>query len=357
MLFLNTIVRDKKLLTFACKLLLLVLLFISLSLVIEKYIEIQEAKQSSAKMQKLGTFAELTKLDSFLKDGTDVIVFGDSVSHYTNATYTDVRTIGEMLQSIAPSEMKVELISYGAYHTRIYEAFSQYICAQQVKPETVVIPINLRQFSPAWDSRPEYQFEKQISILKAKTRKNTVATFINRFNNLFGNAAASNLAKEEVAFNDLPIFYWDTQIATVKDIEKKSVPIIQEETDLIIKQGLISQYLYHLKPENQNISALTNISKNYAGCGIKLIVYITPLDYEAGTKYIGEDFKKIVDLNIDTLLTSSNLKGVSVLNLVYDLPHERFSIVLIPNEHVDALGKMYIAEKIAQSIKETAQKK
>ena len=57
---------------------------------------------------------------------------------------------------------------YDAYHIGIYLEYAQYIVAQENLPQVVIIPINLRSFSPEWDMRPEYQFEKEARFLRSK---------------------------------------------------------------------------------------------------------------------------------------------------------------------------------------------
>ena len=98
----------------------------------------------------------------------DVFLFGSSVEKYTNRNDKDKRSISEMIDSLS-DKYHVESISGNAYHMDMFLALSKYIIKNLSHPKLIIVPINMRTFSPEWDKRPEYQFEKEKKILNGFT--------------------------------------------------------------------------------------------------------------------------------------------------------------------------------------------
>ncbi len=104
--------------------------------------------------------AEIVQFDRYLAQGVDVLYLGDST---LLLPFGEVTT-GEILQELLPDQ-RVGQIAHPAYGLDLFYDYAAYVDRHGGWSPTLVLPINLRSFSPAWDMRPAYQFEKESKIL------------------------------------------------------------------------------------------------------------------------------------------------------------------------------------------------
>lgn len=288
-------------------------------------------------------FRKKNELDAYLaKDSISIIYFGDSVIKYIAKNDTDERSIGKILSDLIDRDIGV--ISDGAYHLGVYEAFSEYLCSRKNTIETVIIPINLRSFSVQWE-RPSYEFKKEIDILLSlsKGKRTVVNDLMIKIRDLFDAKQADN---ETEKWENLVVFYDYTAIGTVKDYILKKDPEDFED----IRSQYIFRYLYNLDKNHRKINSLKSLIANYEKCGISVILYITPVNYKLGEKYVGENFSKIVSKNISIIIESVNESNNNVLieNLAFDLEPSYFDHLNAPNEHLNERGRKYVAERLGE---------
>lgn len=276
----------------------------------------------------------LKELNNYLKQNYDIFLFGSSVINHSNIKDIDTRSISQMLQSMQRNH-KIANISRGAYELNIFSHFFEYITKCNSKPELYIFEINLRSFSPEWDRRPEYQFEKEIAILKSPNLE-FIYHMLSDYNYNF-----ETITQNE--FNQTPVYKWQTQIGLVKDFTFEESPV----TDLGTKKKLIFFYLYKLDETNSKIDSLKRlitISKNNK---TKLLFYLTPIDWEAGQEYLPNDFEEITSKNI--LLIKSILLNnkMPFLDLSYSLGSSFFSYDKYPNEHLNENGRFFVANELS----------
>lgn len=289
-------------------------------------------------------FPQFNELSESLGNNTEIIYFGDSTMRWTGLNDTDKRPIGDMLRDIL-GNVSVSVISNNAYHLGIYEEFSKYICSSEIRPKLVIFPINLRSFSPEWDTRPQYQFNDQIEQIKSNN--NPFLNLWKRFSRVFGGEKEGD---DEIAWKNQIVYFNTTPAGKVIDYNFQMTekdPDIEEK----IKKKFIYHYLYNLDFSHRKIASLNNTIKNYKNCGIKLLIYITPIDYQAGLKYIGPAFTGITKHNIEIVLATGNQNGQEIKNLAVDLGSEFFTYALNPSEHLDQSGRRHISEVLAKEIK------
>src|SRR3989344_3518997 len=108
-------------------------------------------------------------LDTYLRDGYDIIYFGDSVIDTHTSKDSDPSSIVDMLRK-REAGLTIADFSRGADNLDLFELYVAYIARSPVKPSAVIVPINLRSFSPGWDLDPTGQFEKIKFYLTAQPR-------------------------------------------------------------------------------------------------------------------------------------------------------------------------------------------
>ena len=102
-------------------------------------------------MQKeIRNFSQRNQLNRAIRDQREIIFFGDSTMGALGRNDRDKRPIGKMLEDRLKE--KVSMIAGSAYSMEIYHAFCTYLKAHAERlPRWIIIPINLRSFSPVWD--------------------------------------------------------------------------------------------------------------------------------------------------------------------------------------------------------------
>ena len=90
-----------------------------------------------------------------MSDKVDIVYLGDSTLSFPLGEVTT----GEILQEMLPAH-DIGEISHPAYNLDVYLHYIRHIIRSSHRPHVVILPINMRSFSPEWDMRPGYQFEQ-----------------------------------------------------------------------------------------------------------------------------------------------------------------------------------------------------
>ncbi len=279
------------------------------------------------------TFPNLQLLNTYLERPLDVLYLGDSTIEYRHKGDTDRRSIVRMLRDMVPG-LRVKRLTHAAYQLDVYAAYCRYIvsCERRHKPRFVIIPINMRSFSPHWDMKPEYQFEREKIILMGGLRHvfyRPLRIFKYKFD---------KTTRER--YLDTPVFKGDLRVGMVKGMAGR-------------RNQLILRYMYSLIREHRKVVSLIDIVRCLFAHGIGVILYVTPLDYETGEKYLPGEFRVRVRENIrfiEGILRESNHE---LLDFSMDLPGSHFAWKphAAPNEHMNQRGRMYVAQQLARRIK------
>ena len=276
-------------------------------------------------------------LDKYLNDRTQIIYFGDSVIKYAGPDDKDKSTIVEMLSKINPTST-IGDISHGGYYLKIDEEIFKYILKSPNKPEAIILPINLHSFSPGVKG-PGYQFEKEIFYLK-------MPRLVTYFYKPLAIFKAINI--NTVAYSDyakLPVYYGKEKIGVAGDFDN---PAIYDPTTENIRKLYVFTFMQNLDKNHEQIKLLDNMIDLANKTGIKLYVYLTPINFEEGAKYVGPDFIKQTTANAKVVCSILKEKNLPCLNLAFSLNSGYFASPIYPNEHVNERGRKFIAEQITK---------
>jgi len=273
------------------------------------------------------------ELDDFLARGNDIYYFGDSVLYYSYAYEPDHSTIPEFLMEALPGS-NIGSFYNAAFQMDIYHAMCHYLISQGFRPKLIIIPINLRSFSPEWDQRPAYQFlEEKLFLLSPNDFIRNWAFILYRFNFFDNQILTSN------EFDNTPIFFGKEKVGTIKTVRR----------DITLAFG--SQYMYSLSPRHRRIKSMVGIAEMMQLNDTPVLFYITPINYEFGEKLIGASFDEQVKSNIALINGLLEEEGLTVLDLAYSLKDNYFKYSDCPDEHLLAEGRQYIAQQLSARIK------
>lgn len=268
-----------------------------------------------------------------------VVFFGDSVIQTVSKTDKDKRSMAEFLEEYSGKD--VVTIAHAAYHLGVFEAVSNYICKNDKLPELAIIPINLHSFSPVWDMRPGYQFEYEINIFNNYQPVIKVKYLYDRIIKLLEGGQESSTFE----WVEEPVYYNGQQMGIIRDYEN-----ISTSTESLTSRFILD-YLYNLDGDHRKIMSLKNLIKNYQNCDVPIFVYLTPINYESGEKYVGENFNKIVKNNLNVFKEIEQIYNIKIHDLTFKLNKTYFDEPNAPDEHLNEKGRKYVASYISKEIK------
>jgi hypothetical protein len=287
-------------------------------------------------------FEVFTRLKTFLKKKKDIIYFGDSTLYTVGRGDKDKRDLGRMAADMLPQYSMGE-ISHAAYHIELYLEYCRYIVKQKYHPSIIIIPINMRSFSPDWDMRPQYQFEREKIILKGGLLKHLVLVFykpLRVFKYDF-----YTLTREE--FLNTPVFNGTRRVGVISDFNHKGY---LKHSESNMKNKILLFYMYSLTRQHRKVKSLGETVRILSRNNIRALFYITPIDYETGEKYFPGQFTQRLKENVQLIRSVLETEGVDVLDLSTTLPAEVFTWGLYPNEYLKTKGRMYTAKRIRDLI-------
>ena len=294
---------------------------------------------------------EVVRFDRYLAQGVDVLYLGNS----TLILPVGEVTTGEILQELLP-ERQVGQVAHPAYGLDLFYDYAAYMHQHGEAPQSLVVPINLRSFSPAWDKRPAYQFEKERKVLAMGL---PWARLFLRPLEVFGFFRPSITRQ---AFLDTPVYDGDEVVGEVRDFEAlapdesqqgetenayREVDLADEETAQAV---LTYHYMFDLEPDHRKLDSMINLAELAAERDVRVIFYITPVNVEQGERFLGREFSEHFADNVRVVrsrLDAASLDNVTLLDLAFDLPAYDF----IDNEHLTETGKEYVAEQVAQAVR------
>lgn len=280
----------------------------------------------------------------------DIIYFGDSVITSVSSSDKNKKTLPEMLAGMIKNK-KVEAVENAAYHSEVFYAVCRYMVSRGMLAETVVVPINLRSFSPEWDIKPGYQFAEDIAFFKYDS-----LLFRSFYKPLAVFKVFDLTPVSEDEYNQTPVYNGDALAGKVMDFDDKKR--YERYSDENMKNKLIFFYLYKLSEKHRKVKALVSLSNLLKGTSANVVFYLTPVDYETGDKFMGVQFSRRIHDNADVIMTLLKETGAGVIDLSRSLPSSAFDLTdrHYCNEHLNEKGRKFVAEQIALQIKQQAVK-
>ncbi len=286
-------------------------------------------------------YPERLLLDKYSREKRQIIYFGDSVIKYISPNDKDKSSIVEMLSKINPA-YTIGDISHGGYYLKIEEELFKYILKSPNKPEAVILPINLHLLSTAIKG-PGFQFEKEIFYL----RMPRIVTYFYKPLAIF-KAININTVKYS-DYSQTPVYYGKEKIGVAGDFDNSAINSLTTEN---IRKLYIFTFMQSLDKNNEQFKSLNNIIDLANKANIKLYVYLTPINFEGGKKYVGPDFIKQTTANAKVVCQILKEKNLPCLNLAFSLNSDYFVSTKYPNErvneHINEKGRKFIAEQITK---------
>lgn len=287
---------------------------------------------------------EIKLLDFFMKLKSDIVYFGDSTINWAPTSDVNQESMPGLLQRLLPVN-RVAMIEHASYQMDVYEAYARYIVRKNYHPQVVIIPINLRSFSPEWDKQPLWQFEKEKITLAMKD------TFWMKFYKPLSVFKYFEPRITRFEYEQTKVFDGRTSVGRIRDFDNPDFKIFSDEK---MKKKLFFRYVYPLAVEHRKIKALVATAQLLKAHGVQPIFYITPVDFQTIEQYLGKDSLARITQNIELIKNSLSLSGVTFLDFSYSLGTEDFCWredgegPFYPNEHLRLRGRMMVVKLLVE---------
>lgn len=225
----------------------------------------------------------------------DILFFGDSVLLRVSRDDTDTDTLDRMLSKKLGSRLSLLSIAHTAYHMQVYKSLIRVLDVTKRKPKAVILPINLRSFSPQWDFYPAWQFHDEIRAVESYLSNPSL-----EIASVGEVAATSNLLR---LFDAIPVKYPLTELNRIGQFRSMIASKSKNENQKLsrLRQIFIYHYMHPLAEDHPKIKALEECVLMLSVLQIPLILYVTPINWEAGRKYVGREFIEAVKSNVNMI--------------------------------------------------------
>lgn len=295
----------------------------------------------------------IRRVDGWLGDDgshPDILLLGDSVTERVSRLDSDKRCLGEMIRESLGPRLRADYLSFSGCHPRAYLAVLRLVLSYHRRPELVVVPINVRSFSPQWHANPKWQYRTEVAAIEAFARDRKAADPL---------AEAGASPDEENEFRELPLSIFGTSLDKVGPV----VDLIERKLRGGDERGrraviFAFHYLNHLVPSHPHLDALREMRDLASSAAVGLLFYFTPINWEAGVALHGDQFNEIVAGNrnvIRAALGQDRGAAVSppkVSDLLFTLPAREFFSDLEPTEHLNQAGRLHLASLLGGAIDE-----
>ncbi len=287
---------------------------------------------------------EIKLLDFFMQFESNIIYFGDSTINWAAKSDVNYESMPSLLQQFFPKNRVVK-ISRASYQVDVYEAYAQYIVRKDYRPKVVIIPINLRSFSPEWDKQPLWQFEKEKLTLAMKD------TLWMKF---YKPLAVFKYFEPRITlfeYEQTKVFDGSTYVGRISDFDNADFRIFSDEK---MRKKLFFRYMYSLTAEHRKIKALVHTADLLKAQGIELIFYVTPVDMQTINQYLGKGSLNRIMQNVELIKKALAPSGVTFLDFSGSLPTTDFSWSedgdgpFYPNEHLKLRGRMIVVKDLVE---------
>jgi len=296
-----------------------------------------------------GPYAILKSMDDAYAGrgaGPRLLVLGDSVYYRVSKDDTDRRTLSQMLYDrLQESGLDALCLNYSAYHPGVYAALLGALSRMPNRPAKVVLPINLRCFSPQWFLQTDHLFAEEIRIFDAYSPGQVIPEVTRQTNP----GAAE-------AFDAMTVCYPDSPLNTIGQFrlvaKAESRSGYQEAWKA--RQIAIFHYLHPLAPDHPRLLDAVEMIQRAARMGIKPVVYLTPINHRHGVRVVGERFEQLVAEHVSTLRRALQESAESAGGLFLDwsraFEDDMFFHPGERTEHLNQAGRLRLAELVQAAI-------
>ena len=282
-----------------------------------------------------------------LRGNGDLVYFGSSAVYWSYPKDAANKSISEYLHDILP-QYTVSNAAINSGKMDLYLAAIQYMLRKSYYPKLVIIPINLRSFSPVWDRHSGFQYDRE--------------KFYFRHGNIFLDMIYRPLSiDKKIKPSITPQDYFDSRVYN-GDQDIGSVGYFRSErfatySDDKLREKIAARYMMRITKDHHLIQDMREIIRTLRANNIGVLFYITPIDHQTGEEYLGNAFVERLRENIQTIQAILLEAGEPALDISCALDKKEFTWRPDPdfnfmNEHLTESGKLHVARLLVPAIEQ-----
>ncbi|HNA89559.1 MAG TPA: hypothetical protein PK989_09650 [Anaerolineales bacterium] len=276
----------------------------------------------------------------------EILYLGDSVVERVSWGDKDKRTLDVMVADRLRNQKRLLCVSHSAYHLKVYYYLLKVLSCTHQKPDLVILPLNIRSFAPQWDLNPNWQFNEEIAALEEFLKDPSRIPVISQ------NKEVIPFTEQEKGMGlDFPF----THLKRFGEFQEiiNSNPTSDEEKTFRKKQIFIFHYLHPLSDSHPKLMFFPRIIGLCRELNIRLFIYVTPVNYQGGQRYVGKAFADLLSANVNVVRQKmeTNLdQALHFLDLSLALPSEAFFHADEASEHLNQYGRAQLTEILANEV-------
>jgi len=276
-----------------------------------------------------------------------LLFYGDSTIKWSPPSDRIKAGTSHMLKDLLPFKIVISDV-HESNHIGTYDLFIRHYLTHGFRTRYFVFPINIRSLGPEWDKHPLWQFEDNFAMLPL------IHTVWIRY---YKPLSVFKYAKQKYTFYDyhnLKVYKGEEYVGRVGEFYGDRFMTFSPEN---MRDKMIFRYMFPLKKGHQKLKTLKELMRFLKQYNVTPIIYSTPIDYQTGEKYCGEEFSHQLYKNVKLVEETLKEEGVPFLDLTMTLPTEYFSWhtdepdPLYPNAHLTYKGRAFIAKNLHDFIK------
>lgn len=280
----------------------------------------------------------------------DVLFFGDSVITAFSICDSGPALIPDVLAQMLGRE--VVTIAHWAYSPIVYQDYVKLLRTTAHRPRLVVLPVNVRVFSEQFYRNPDFHFRQR----RMRVRRAALGLVPGDFPGWLLGRVREEIDDE--LYHRAPVEIDGKVLGSNDDIERRAK--IDEVLECLdgpydYHDELKLRFTYHYMgriPEDHPVFAdLERTVEELKALGIPVLAYITPIDVEEGTRYVGPRFATRVAENVATVASALDRLEIPYENLYLDVGAEDFIDKAYACEHMNQVGRARVAERLARRIR------
>jgi hypothetical protein len=164
------------------------------------------------------------------------------------------------------------------------------------------------------------------------------------------------LTKEMELWKQQKIVYNNINLGVLSELHKKMTikgeldcnPSLKDSYSYELELLFKYHYMYELEESHMMLSYLKDTIEKARSKNVRTVVYITPLNYIDGERYVGKKFKNRITKNIEIVKKVLDREKVDYIDLSRTIQPKQFIDQNRACGHVNNEGRKYIAQKIAE---------
>jgi hypothetical protein len=260
-----------------------------------------------------------------------------------------------MVASRLSHRYRTTVVSWSAFRPDVYLSLCRVLAITRSRPRLLILPVNLRCFSPQWDRNPEFDFAREIAAIETFRRH------------------PEHGVPRLTPTKDLPRSYWKwrefrrTPVRYPVPAPERvagfleaiaSRPADARTAEARWRQIFVFHYLHPVAEEHRQLRFLEETLRQLGELRVPVLAYLTPVNHEAGVRLLGDAFVSQVSATVATVLRRmadvaaavGALPGAprpTVADWGFLLGEDCFFHRNEPTEHLNERGRRRLADALA----------